>query len=64
MHEDLEDEMIVFHGLHMNKWLRSISNGFNAIDIDCSCSSTTVVIEVWNITVVAKMSHFLGGSRC
>lgn len=56
--------MKAFHGLHMNKWLRSISNGFNAIDIDCSCSSTTVVIEVWNITVVAKMSHFLGGSRC
>ena len=56
--------MMVFHDLIRNSVPIYISNAFNGIDMYICCSTTTVVYRVWDITVVAKMSHFLGGSRC
>ena len=64
MYEDLEDEMMVFHDLIRNSVPIYISNAFNGIDMYICCSTTTVVYRVWDISEVAKMSHFLGGSRC
>jgi len=56
--------MMVFHDLIRNSVPIYISNSFKAIDMYICCSTTTVINRVWDISEVAKMSHFLGGSRC